>query len=272
MTATSGSLSHSIPVIFQAHPFPADFSVDCCFPQGNGYMGGVAAGENYTTWGWVTSINHFTGRVNLTATINLNAPVAVNPSTATIPDAGTALPNISLRVPASTQPGNYSGTITATNGSITHTEPMTLTVYPPYDTCPRCIPSSWSSMTLLSGLVLFASTVTGAVFPRISKNPMLRWTVKNIALVTSLAAIGVIVTFATGLILVQQGWFGLTCIEYWDYGRPFAWREIAGCGRLSLAVNWYLFTFDVLFYMEVGYGIVFAYRESRRALRSTRNL
>src|SRR5213080_660849 len=45
VTGVSGPLSHSVPVIFEAQPLPADFSIDCCFSLGNGNMGRVAAGE-----------------------------------------------------------------------------------------------------------------------------------------------------------------------------------------------------------------------------------
>lgn len=45
ITGVSGPLSHSVPVIFEAQPLPADFSIDCCFSLGNGNMGRVAAGE-----------------------------------------------------------------------------------------------------------------------------------------------------------------------------------------------------------------------------------
>jgi hypothetical protein len=268
VVATGGSISHSIPVSFQATPPPADFTVDCCFSQGRGYMGRVAAGGNFTSWGWVTSVNHFSGNVNVTVTLNLNLSITIRPPTVSVPDAGTALPGILFHVPAATKPGTYAGTITATNGSITHTEQLTLTVDPPPLACPTCIQDSWSLMTVLSGIVLVSSVATGLVFPRMNKGPRIGWIVRNVVLVSSLASIGVIASFGSGLLLVSHGWLGLTCIQFWNYGFPFPWREILGCGTTSLELNWSAFSFDVAFFMAVGYLPIYAYNKIWKGRRS----
>ncbi len=131
VTGTNGSLSHSIPVIFLAEPPPEDFSIDCCFPLGHGYMGRVAVGTNYTSWGWVTSLNHFSGQVSISITLNLNIPVTVSPSTVNVTDGGTVYPDVTFQVPSGSTPGEYYGAITGTNGTITHSEALTLTVDPP---------------------------------------------------------------------------------------------------------------------------------------------
>ncbi len=264
VTGVSGSISHSVPVIFEAQPLPADFNIDCCFPLGNGDMGRVSRGENYTSWGWVTSINHFSGVVNLTATLNLNVQVSIKPSTVIVPEAGMVEPTITFRVPTNATVGRYTGLLTSTNGSITHTEALTLTVDPPLPACPTCFPSVWSPMTILSAAIASSSVGTGIVFPRINKNPKFIRLVENVVLVSSLVSIGVIVTLATGLILLWQGWLGLTCIRFWKYGFPFTWREILGCGNVSQELNWYAFAFDTIFFTAVGYMAVFSFHAKWR--------
>src|SRR6266487_2521328 len=268
VVATGGSVSHSIQVSFQATPPPADFTVDCCFSQGHGYMGRVAAGENFTSWGWVTSVNHFSGNVNVTATLNLNLSITIRPSVVNVPDAGTASPDILFHVPVATKPGTYTGTMTATNGSIIHSEQLTLTIDPPPLVCPTCIQDSWSLMTVLSGIVLVSSVATGLVFPRMNKGPRMGWIIENAVLVSSLASIGVLASFGTGLLLVSHGWLGLTCIQFWDYGFPFPWREILSCGTTSLELNWYAFGFDVAFFMAAGYLPIYASTTIWRSRRS----
>ncbi len=94
-------------------------------------MGRVAAGTNYTSWGWVTSLNHFSGDVSITITLSLSIPVTVTPSTVNVTDGGTVDPDVTFQLPSSSIPGEYSGTITGTNGTITHSEALTLTVDPP---------------------------------------------------------------------------------------------------------------------------------------------
>jgi len=264
VTGVSGSISHSVPVIFEAQPLPADFNIDCCFPLGNGDMGRVSRGENNTSWGWVTSINHFSGVVNLTATLNLNVQVSIKPSTVIVPEAGMVEPTITFRVPTNATVGRYTGLLTSTNGSITHTEALTLTVDPPLPACPTCFPSVWSPMTILSAAIASSSVGTGIVFPRINKNPKFIRLVENVVLVSSLVSIGVIVTLATGLILLWQGWLGLTCIRFWKYGFPFTWREILGCGNVSQELNWYAFAFDTIFFTAVGYMAVFSFHAKWR--------
>ena len=264
ITGVSGPLSHSVPVVFEAQPLPADFNIACCFPLGNGDMGRVSAGENYTSWGWVTSINHFSGKVNLTAALNLNVQVSIKPSTVIVPEAGMVEPTITFRVPTNATVGRYTGILTATNGSITHTEALTLTVDPPLPACPTCFPSVWSPMTILSAAIASSSVGTRIVFPRINKNPKFTRIVGAVVLVSSLVSIGVIVTLATGLILLWQGWLGLTCIRFWEYGFPFTWREILGCGNVSQELNWYAFAFDTLFFTAVGYMAVFSFHAKRR--------
>src|SRR5205809_7320730 len=264
VTGVSGSISHSVPVIVEAQPLSADFNIDCCFPLGNGDMGRVSAGENYTSWGWVTSINHFSGVVNLTATLNLNVQVSIKPSTVIVPEAGMVEPTITFRVPTNATVGRYTGLLTSTNGSITHTEALTLTVDPPLPACPTCFPSVWSPMTILSAAIASSSVGTGVVFPRINKNPQFIRLVANVVLGSSLVSIGVIVTLATGLILLWQGWLGLTCIRFWKYGFPFTWREILGCGNVSQELNWYAFAFDTIFFTAVGYMAVFSFHAKWR--------
>src|SRR5206468_11110859 len=144
---------------------------------------------NYSSWGWVTSVNHFSGTVNLTATLNLKVQVSIKPSTIIVPEAGMVEPIIIFRVPANATVGRYTGLLTSTNGSITHTEALTLTVDPPLPACPTCFPSVWSPMTILSAAIASSSVGTGIVFPRINKNPKFIRLVENVVLVSSLVSI-----------------------------------------------------------------------------------
>jgi len=141
---------------------------------------------------------------------------------------------------------------------------LTLTVDPPLPACPTCFPSVWSSITILSAAVALSSLGTGIVFPRVNNNPKFTRIVENVVLVSSLVSIGVIVTLATGLILVWQGWLGLTCIRFWGYGFPFTWREILSCGNVSQELNWYAFAFDAIFFTAVGYMAVFSFHAKCR--------
>src|SRR5207245_3664128 len=100
-------------------------------------------------------------------------------------------------VPAATKPGTYTGTMTATNGSIIHSEQLTLTVDTPPLVCPTCIQDSWSLMTVLSGIVLVSSVATGLVFPRINKEPRVGGSLNNAVVVSSLASIAVIASFGS---------------------------------------------------------------------------
>jgi hypothetical protein len=264
VTGVSGSLSHSVNVTFVAQPLPTDFSVDCCFASGNGYMGRVAAGGNYSSWAWVASINGFAGPVNLTITLNLNTSIVIRPSTVDVPSDGTATPTITFLVPNSTRPGDYTGTLTSTNRSITHTRSLSLTVDPAPPSCPSCIPSSWSLVGALSGTVLAGSVLIDVVIEKPKFDPSIKRAVKAVLLVSSLSSVGVLLTLASGLVLVSQGWVGLTCIHYSNYGFPFSWRELLGCGRQqSLQLDWSSFTIDVLFYAASGYFLVIGYEAWR---------
>src|SRR5207247_3680134 len=122
-----------------------------------------------------------------------------------------------------------------------------------------CCPIGSSPITILSAAIASSSVATGIVFPRINKNPKFIRLVENVVLVSSLVSIGVIVTLATGLILLWQGWLGLTCIRFWKYGFPFTWREILGCGNVSQELNWYAFAFDKIFFTSLAYIAVFSF-------------
>jgi len=86
----------------------------------------------------------------------------------------------------------------------------------------------------------------------------------KIALVCCLIEIGLVATLATGLLLTSQGWLGLTCIGFSNYGFPLGWRTIwSDCGY-GISLNETAFVFDVLFYMIVGYVPVIMYQKMGR--------
>ena len=103
-----------------------DFSIQCCFSTGDGTVQ-VTAGQTYSSWGWVYSLNGFAGTVSLS--LNVPFPSSITPSV-TLTSGAMAEPDISISPPASTPGGTYTGSITGSSGSVTHTIPLSITVYP----------------------------------------------------------------------------------------------------------------------------------------------
>jgi hypothetical protein len=87
------------------------------------------------------------------------------------------------------------------------------------------------------------------------------------SLVSRLIGTGVLVTLATGLILVRRG--TIEAASLFDYGLPFAWRETLVLGGSSTTPRLYFLLFDVLFYMAFGYVVVTAYW-AKRGRRETK--
>src|SRR5207247_9045290 len=58
VTGVSGSISHSVPVIFEAQPLPTDLNLHCRFPLATGDKARVSRGAHSTSRGCETRINH----------------------------------------------------------------------------------------------------------------------------------------------------------------------------------------------------------------------
>jgi hypothetical protein len=87
----------------------------------------VTAGQTYSSWGWVYSLNNFAGTVDLT--LGVPFPSSITPSE-TLTAGSTAEPDLTISPPSSTPGGTYSGSLTGTSGGLTHTIPLSITVYP----------------------------------------------------------------------------------------------------------------------------------------------
>jgi hypothetical protein len=129
---TSGSLTNSTTVTLVVNA-AADFSLSAT-PQAQGINAGSAATYTLST----SSVNGFSGNVNLSATGLPN----VTFSPATIPVPGTA--TMTVPTTSTTAVGNYTITITgaSTAGSPTHNASVTLTVNAPPDFSLAITPSS----------------------------------------------------------------------------------------------------------------------------------
>src|SRR5207245_5226671 len=81
----------------------------------------IPAGSNSTQTLSLWSIYHFTGTVALTATISPTGPTSsLNPSKVSLA-SNTGSSNLTILVPSNTPTGNYTLTIIATSGALTHT-------------------------------------------------------------------------------------------------------------------------------------------------------
>ena len=101
--------------------------VACCFPSGDGKIS-VTAGQSYTSWAWVYSLNNFTGTVSLS--LNVPVPSSMTPSVLTISAGQIAEPDIRVAPDLYTPGGTYNGSLTGTGGSVSHNFPLSITVSP----------------------------------------------------------------------------------------------------------------------------------------------
>jgi len=94
--------------------------------------------------------------------------------------------------------------------------------------------------------------------------------VTNVLLVSILAEVGAVISLVTGFLMVDTGSWGLLCGGFSEYGLPFPWRTIGGCGPgLSLSLNVGGFLFDVLAYMALGYVLAVGSVRRRRGYETT---
>jgi hypothetical protein len=128
-----------------------------------------------------TSLNGFTGPVSITAT----SPTGVTASPATalrnLTSGGNASIILTFSVGGSLAPGNYAVTVTGTNGPLSRTTNLSLTVFPDFNISSSCpcgitvLPGSQFRENLtLNGLNAFSGVVglVGSVFPAVNGGPI----------------------------------------------------------------------------------------------------
>jgi len=92
----------------------------------------VTAGSSGTSTVTVTSVNNFTGMVNLQATVTPAGPsLSLDPSSVHAPPGGSGSSVLTVSTSNATAPAIYKVTITGTSGSGLHTSTVTVTVVSP---------------------------------------------------------------------------------------------------------------------------------------------
>ena len=123
---TSGSLSHSVSVVFTVIP-PPTFSITA-----NPSSVAVRQGQTGSSALNVTSLNGFNGSVTLSVSIQpvIKKGPAISLSTTTInlASGGTAAVALGVATNGATQLGTYTVTVTATSGSLIQTVTVTVTI------------------------------------------------------------------------------------------------------------------------------------------------
>jgi phosphoesterase family protein len=118
VTATQGSLSHTAQLTLTA----TDFSLGSSASRLT-----IRAGSNSTVTLTLQSINGFNGNLTLSATVSPSGPVATfNPSMLHLTTSNSSL--LTVLVPSNTPAGNYTLTVQAISGTLSHTIYITITV------------------------------------------------------------------------------------------------------------------------------------------------
>ena len=138
VTASNGSISHLVPVTVIVNGTNPDFSL----ASTNGSES-VTQGSSTTDTITVTSLNGFSGSVNLTCSGTTGLTCSLNPASVTPTQSST------LTVNASSSALTGSITITATSGSLTHTMQLLVSLSAPGPNF--TLTSSVSSLTISSG-------------------------------------------------------------------------------------------------------------------------
>ena len=117
VTGTSGSLTHSVNVLFKiSQSPPPDFSISA-FPGNLTITQGSSATSTMT----LTSVNSFNGTVTLSDTVSSNMISAtLSRASVSLPPGGSASVTLTVSTSNSTTPGNYSVTVTGASGTSTH--------------------------------------------------------------------------------------------------------------------------------------------------------
>src|SRR5437016_2674824 len=118
ITATQGSLSHSTQLTMTATDFSLGSSASSVT---------IRAGSNSTMTLSLQSINGFQGNLTLSATVSPSGPIAtLNPSMLRLTTSNSSL--LTIIIPSNTPAGNYTLTVQATSGTLSHTIYITITV------------------------------------------------------------------------------------------------------------------------------------------------
>ncbi len=123
---TSGSLSHSVSVVFTVIP-PPMFSITA-----NPSSVAVRQGQTGSSALNVTSLNGFNGTVTLSMSIQpliKKGPViSLSTTTINLASGGTATVTLGIATNGATQLGTYTVTVTASSGSLVQTVTVTVTI------------------------------------------------------------------------------------------------------------------------------------------------
>ena len=164
ITATQGSLSHSTQLTMTATDFSLGSSASSVT---------IRAGSNSTMTLSLQSINGFQGNLTLSATVSPSGPVAtLNPSMLRLTTSNSSL--LTIIIPSNTPAGNYTLTVQATSGTLSHTIYITITVPSGFTTVLAGIFSSDQMAKI--GLIFAASMFALVSIRAITNNK--KWRVK----------------------------------------------------------------------------------------------
>ncbi len=120
VTATSGSLAHSVQVTVIVQEFSLSTNVASL---------SLVPGSTGTVTISLSSLNGFTGTVSLSAVCSPTGPrLSLSSSSLTLNTGGSGNSNLTIKTPRRTTPGTYTVTITATSGGLSHSVNLSLTV------------------------------------------------------------------------------------------------------------------------------------------------
>ena len=127
----------------------------------------------------LTSVNGFSGTINLSATVSRSGPQAsINPASVTLTSGGSASSTLTVSTAASTSgyystptpvsQGNYLVNVTASSGSLSHSTPVSLTVGSTNSAPPGS--SSLPLLPIAGGVIAVVAVIGTALFLRKRKH------------------------------------------------------------------------------------------------------
>ena len=163
VNGTSGSISHSVFLSFTvtAPPPPPDFSIAASPASQN-----VQSGNTATSSIVLTSLNGFSGTINLSVPPQLTCPGcpgwSINPTSVTLSSGGQASSTLTFTTTAGGSTGTFGVNVTGTSGNLSHSTVASFTIVtaPPPQTGVVCI-ADVSTTTCPSRPVNFLGTVGG---------------------------------------------------------------------------------------------------------------
>ncbi len=125
VNGTSGSTVHTTTVTVQVNtPAGQDFGIASSPASLN-----VTQGSSSSSTITLTSVNGFSGILSLTETISPTGPtVTLSPTSVSLPASSSVTSTVTVSAVASVATGSYSLNITATNGSLSHSKIVAVTV------------------------------------------------------------------------------------------------------------------------------------------------